>query len=180
MKNQVRGRGRPLGEPTKVVRLPLSVAELARRFARRPMRAADINAFLDIQPRTKLAIPLVGSKVPAGFPSPADDYLDCTLDFNELLVENPAATFAVRVAGDSMTGAGIFPEDIAIVDRSRAPLDRSIVLAFVDGEFTLKRYRRRSGRVWLQAENSAYKDIEITESIAFEIWGVVSKSIRML
>ncbi|MCA1436804.1 translesion error-prone DNA polymerase V autoproteolytic subunit [Bradyrhizobium sp. BRP20] len=122
----------------------------------------------------------MGAKVPAGFPSPADDYLDRALDFNELFIQNPAATFAVRIAGDSMIGAGIFPDDIAIVDRSRSPVDRNIILALVDGEFTLKRYRRRSGRVWLQAENPAYKDIQVTEKMTFEIWGVVSKSIRML
>jgi DNA polymerase V len=180
MKNQPRGRGRPRGEPTKVVRLPVPVIELARRFARRPMRAGDINRFLDIHTRTKRVIPLVGSKVAAGFPSPADDYLDRALDFNELLVENPAATFAVRVAGDSMIGAGIFADDIAIVDRSRSPVDRCIVLALVDGEFTLKRYRRRAGKVWLQAENPSYKDIQITDGMTFEVWGVVSKAIRML
>lgn len=125
-------------------------------------------------------MPLVSSKVAAGFPSPADDYLDRALDFNELLVQNPAATFAVHVAGDSMIGAGIFPDDIAIVDRSRNPVDRCIVLALVDGEFTLKRYRRRAGKVWLQAENSSYADLAITEGMAFEVWGVVSKSIRIL
>lgn len=144
------------------------------------MRAGDINDFLDLHTRTKCLIPLVGSKVPAGLPSPADDYLDRALDLNEFLVQNPAATFAVRVGGDSMIGAGIFPDDVAIVDRSRNLVDRCIVLALVDGEFTLKRYRRRAGKVWLQAENSSYKDMPITEGMTFEVWGVVSKSIRML
>jgi DNA polymerase V len=180
MKNQCRGPGRPAGEPTVVVRLPVPIAELAKRFARRPVRAGDINEFLDVQVRVARSVPLVGAKVPAGFPSPADDYLDRALDFNELLIQNPAATFAVRVTGDSMIGAGIFPDDIAIVDRSRSPVDRNTILALVDGEFTLKRYRRRGGRVWLQAENPVYKDIQSTEDMTFEVWGVVSKSIRML
>jgi len=180
MPNQSRGRGRPLGEPTKVVRLPVQVADFARRFAHSPMRAGDINGFLDLQIRVKRTVPLVSSKVPAGFPSPADDYLDRALDFNELLIQNPAATFAVRVAGDSMIGAGIFPDDIAIVDRSRNPVDRCIVLALVDDEFILKRYRRRGGKVWLQADNPSFKDMPITEDMVFEVWGVVSKSIRML
>ena len=114
-----------------------------------------------------------------GFPSPADDYLDRALDFNELLVENAPATFAVRVSGDSMTGIGLFPGDIAIVNRAKTPVDKSIVVALVDGEFVLKRYRKRGRRLWLQAENPAFKDIEIQEGMAFEVWGVVTRSIRM-
>jgi DNA polymerase V len=128
----------------------------------------------------RLLIPLVGGSAAAGFPSPAADYLDRPLDFNELLVENPDATFAVRVTGDSMTGAGIFPGDIAIVDRSRIATDRNVIVAILDGEFTIKRYRHRGQRRWLQAENPDYKNIELGEQSAFEIWGVVRKSIRML
>jgi hypothetical protein len=80
MKNQCRGPGRPAGEPTVVVRLPVLIAELAKRFARRPVRAGDINEFLDVQVRVARSVPLVGAKVPAGFPSPADDYLDRALE----------------------------------------------------------------------------------------------------
>jgi DNA polymerase V len=177
---QARRVGRPAGPPTKVVRLPVSVATLARVIAARGLRAGDINGFIDVESRTKARVPLATDKVSAGFPSPADDYLESPLDFNELLIENPAATFAVRVAGDSMIGAGIFPDDIAIVDRARTPKDKNVVLALVDGGFTLKRFRRRQGRVWLQAENPAYADTEITGEMSFEIWGVVTKSIRML
>lgn len=177
---QVKRVGRPAGPPTKVVRLPVSVATLARVIAARGLRAGDINGFIDVELRTKARVPLATDKVSAGFPSPADDYLESPLDFNELLIENPAATFAVRVAGDSMIGAGIFPDDIAIVDRARTPKDKNVVLALVDGGFTLKRFRRRQGRVWLQAENPAYADTEITGEMSFEIWGVVTKAIRML
>ena len=102
------------------------------------------------------------------------------LDFNELLIENPAATFAVRIAGDSMTGIGLFPGDFAVVDRARTAFDGSIVLALLDGEFAIKRYRRKGARAWLQAENPAFKDIVLTEDSAFEVWGVITKSIRML
>jgi DNA polymerase V len=115
-----------------------------------------------------------------GFPSPADDYLDRPLDFNELLIVNPAATFAVRIAGDSMIEAGLFPNDIAIVDRSLPVIDKCIVLALLDGEFTIKRYRQTRARVWLHAENPAYKDITITEEMSFEVWGVIHRAIRML
>jgi DNA polymerase V len=174
------GAGRPAGPPTKVVRLPLSIAALARKVAARSARATDINAFLDVEARRDASVPLMTHKAPCGFPSPADDYLDQPLDFNELLIKNPAATFAVRIAGDSMTGAGMFPGDIAVVDRSLPVIDRSVVLALLDGEFTIKRYRKKGSRVWLQAENPAYKDIKINEETAFEVWGVIPRAIRML
>ena len=132
-----------------------------------------------IESRLHLTVPLMSAAAACGFPSPADDYLDRALDFNELLVENAPATFAVRVSGDSMTGIGLFPGDIAIVNRAKTPVDKSIVVALVDGEFVLKRYRKRGRRLWLQAENPAFKDIEIQEGMAFEVWGVVTRSIRM-
>jgi DNA polymerase V len=115
-----------------------------------------------------------------GFPSPADDYLDRPLDFNELLIRNPAATFAVRLASDSMTGAGLFPGDIAVVDRSVTPSPGNIVLALLDGEFTIKRYRPREGSVVLQADNPNFPDIEVTAERAFEVWGLMTKLVRML
>lgn len=174
------GAGRRPGVPTKVVRLPLPVASVARRIAEKTLRWGDISAFVDLHIGPARPVPLMSSSVACGFPSPADDYMDRALDFNELLVENPAATFAVRIAGESMTGAGIFPNDIAVVDRSRTPADSCIVLALLDGEFTVKRYRRRGQRIWLQAENPAFRDIMLTEESAFEVWGVVKHTIRML
>jgi DNA polymerase V len=175
-----KGAGRPRGDGTKVIRLPLPLAALAKRLADGSLRAGDLNAFLTIDGRTAATVPLMANTAECGFPSPADDYLDRPLDFNELLIENPAATFAVRVAGESMLGAGIFPGDIAIIDRSRRPVDRAIVLALLGSEFTIKRYRKKGARVWLQAENPAFANIEINEASAFEVWGVVTKSIRML
>jgi DNA polymerase V len=133
-----------------------------------------------VEVRTNLSVPLVGAGVKAGFPSPAEEFEDRPLDFNELLVTNPAATFAVRAQGDSMAGAGVFDGDICVVDRSLKPTDRSIIVALVNGEFTMKRLRMKNGRVWLQAENPAYPDIPITDGMEFEIWGVVAKSVRML
>ena len=123
---------------------------------------------------------MTASTVAAGFPSPADDYLDRPLDFNELLVENPAATFAVRVAGESMTGAGLYPGDIAVVNRARNPVSGNVVLALIDGDFTIKRYRRRGVHIRLAAENPKFSDIVISEGVTFEVWGVVTHSIRML
>ncbi len=135
--------------------------------------------FFAVEPRLALSVPLVGAVAECGFPSPADDYLDRPLDFNELLIENVPATFAVRIAGDSMIGIGLFPGDIAIVNRAKAVVDGAIVVALVDGEFTLKRYRKRGSRVWLQPENPAFKDIEVLDGMTFEVWGVVTRSIRM-
>ena len=134
---------------------------------------------LDVEVRISADVPLMMVGVPAGFPSPADDYEDKPLDFNELLVTNAAATFAVKAQGDSMVGAGIHDGDICVVDRSLKPVDRSIVVALVNGEFTMKRLRLKAGRVWLQAENDNYPDILITEGMTFEIWGVVKNSVRM-
>jgi len=130
--------------------------------------------------RTRVTVPLVGASVAAGFPSPADDYLDRPLDFNELLIAHPAATFAVRVAGDSMIGLGIFPGDIAVVDRSVTASEGCVILGIIGGEFTIKTYRTRAGTYWLEAANAAYKPIPITEDSAFEVWGVVRHSIRVL
>jgi DNA polymerase V len=172
--------GRPRGEPTAVIRLPLPVAALARRLAQGTLRAGDINEFLDVRQSTNLVVPFAGVAVECGFPSPAEDYLDGPLDFNELLIVNPAATFAVRLAGESMIGAGMFPGDIAIVDRSITPTNNCIVLALLDGEFTVKRYRRRGAVITLVPESAVFSPIVITEERAFEIWGVITRSIRML
>src|SRR4051812_45333623 len=130
------------------VRLIRSLSASYRRH-----RNMDRMGVLCVQARTAMSVPLMAHRAPCGFPSPADDYLDRPLDFNELLIENPAATFAVRVDGESMINAGIFPGDIAIVNRARTAVDGSIVLALLDGEFTLKRYRVGRAGVTLAAEN---------------------------
>lgn len=172
--------GRPRGAPTKVVRLPLPIAQLSARLARQ-LPLGDLAGLHPLAAHlSAVAVPLVGSSAACGFPSPADDHLDRPLDFNELLIENPAATFAVRIAGESMTGAGLFPGDIAIVDRARTPVPGNVVLALLDGEFTIKRYRMRGGSVLLQAENPAYPDLVVPEEAAFEVWGVITRAIRML
>lgn len=133
-----------------------------------------------IEIRTNLTVPLMTGAVAAGFPSPAEEHEDKPLDFNELIVSNPAATFAVRAQGDSMIEAGIFDGDVVVVDRSLKPADKSIIVALVNGEFTVKRLRMKAERVWLKAENESYPDIPITEGTEFEIWGVVRRSVRML
>lgn len=118
-------------------------------------------------------LPLYLSRIKAGFPSPAEDYLDRKLDLNEYLIKHPASTFFVKVKGDSMAGAGISSGDILIVDRSLEPKDKRIVVAVVNGEFTVKRVCKDSERLFLVAENPKYPLIEIKDSMDFEVWGVV-------
>jgi DNA polymerase V len=173
------GAGRHTGPPTKVVRLPLAVAELARRLAASE-RAGDVAAVYNVEGTSALRVPMMSWSAACGFPSPAEDYVDRPLDFNELLIEHPAATFAIRIEGESMTGAGIFPGDIAVVDRARAPVNGSIILALLDGAFTVKRYRIKGEAVWLQAENPDFPDMPLSDVSSFEVWGVITRSIRML
>jgi DNA polymerase V len=126
----------------------------------------------------RLSLPLVQTKVSAGFPSYADEHVELSLDLNEYLVPHPVATFFVRVTGESMTGAGIQDGDILIVDRSASPLDGSIVIALVDGEFTVKRLRRLPKSVVLVPENPAYPAMEIDPFSDFEVWGIVTHVIH--
>ena len=122
--------------------------------------------------------PLFASRVSAGFPSPADDFLDKKLDLNQHLVKHPAATFFVRVAGDSMTGAGINDNDILIVDRSLEVSDGKIIIAVLEGELTVKRFRSIKGKSYLYPENPKYQPIELGENKSFEVWGVVTNVIH--
>jgi DNA polymerase V len=122
--------------------------------------------------------PLYLSSVQAGFPSAADDYLDRKIDLNEHLIKHPAASFFVKVKGDSMIGAGIYSGDMLIVDRSEDPKNNSIVVAILNGEFTVKRLQKTENKIFLIAENPNYKSIEITQGMDFEVWGVVLHTIR--
>lgn len=121
----------------------------------------------------KLELPFFISPVAAGFPSPAEDYQDRKLDLNDLLIKRPSSTFFVRVSGPSMTGAGIFDGDLLVVDRSVTATDNKIVIAVVNGEFTVKRIRKKGERVFLQPENTSFKEMEILPGMDFVVWGVV-------
>ncbi|WP_159659104.1 LexA family protein [Methylicorpusculum oleiharenae] len=125
-----------------------------------------------------VALPLFSGKVAAGFPSPADDYVEKTLDLNELLVQKPAATFFVRAEGESMLGAGIHPNDILVVDRSIEPVPGKIVICALNGELVVKRLKRQAGRWLLGSENPAYRDIVLYEELEMVIWGVVTSVIH--
>ena len=129
---------------------------------------------------TKRRQPIFIATVPAGFPSPAADYEEGKLDLNRHLIRNPAATFFVRVTGDSMLKAGVHNGDLLVVDRSIEPRDKNVVIAVVNGELTVKRIRIRRNKVTLVAENDAYRSREIDEQTEFEVWGVVTNVIHAL
>ena len=124
--------------------------------------------------------PLFMVPVAAGFPSPADDYLEGKLDLNKYLIKHPAATFFVRVTGDSMIEAGIHPGDILIVDRSIEPTDKKVVIAVIDGELTVKRIRKLKDKIMLMPENDNYEPLPIEDGMDVEIWGVVTSVIHPL
>jgi len=147
---------------------------------RHKIKASSIREISPAACGASLPRPLFLSGVSAGFPSPADDYLDRKLDLNEYLVRNPAATFFVRVAGDSMLGAGINDNDILVVDRSLEPCSGSIVIAVVNGELAVKRLLKKKNSCRLLAENPDYQDLEIDEETPLEIWGVATYAIHSL
>ena len=127
-----------------------------------------------------LKIPLFVERVRAGFPSPAQDYIERTLDLNELCISHPAATFFVRVEGDSMTGAGIHPNDILVVDRSLEASHGDIVIASLDNEMTVKQLHLKPAPIMLLPCNPSYRALIIDDSMALEIFGVVTNVLRQL
>ncbi|MBF0448369.1 MAG: translesion error-prone DNA polymerase V autoproteolytic subunit [Magnetococcales bacterium] len=162
--------------PTAVSRLipPQTPTDVSR-----PERFGSV---LSVQAATTASapcpIPLYGSTVPAGFPSPADDYIEGHLDLNQHLIDHPTATFFVRVEGSSMTGAGIHHGNILVVDRSLEAKNGDIVVAVVYGELTVKRLQRANQKVWLIPENPQYTPLEITEEMEVTIWGVVTSAVH--
>lgn len=149
-----------------------------------PLYIADYRSklllFVFAQHPSTLPLPLYGSRIAAGFPSPADDHLENSIDLNEYLVQRPAATFFVRVQGRSMIGAGIHHGDLLIVDRSREPKSGAIVIAVVNGELTVKRLHIDAGGIWLLPENPDFKPLKIVENMDLHIWGVVAHIVHSL
>jgi DNA polymerase V len=127
-----------------------------------------------------LDLPYFMQSVSAGFPSPAEDYVEGNLDLNNHLIKNPASTFFVRVAGDSMVNAGIFSGDILIVDRSLIPKHNNVIIAIVDNELTVKRLLLEGDDIILAPENNEYNSLKITGDISFSVWGVVRNVIHSL
>ncbi|MCB5247174.1 MAG: translesion error-prone DNA polymerase V autoproteolytic subunit [Candidatus Cloacimonetes bacterium] len=138
----------------------------------------SVKALYGVSTGLRLKRPLIASRVQAGFPSPATDYLEGVLDLNEYLIKHPAATFFARVEGESMTGIGIFPDDIVIVDRSLEAGNNTVILARYDGEFAIKRLRIENGEYFLVPENEDYPVLKINEELDFVVWGVVTAVIH--
>ena len=190
-------RGRRVGsgkfkEPTKVMRIPESqqgtVQDLLEAYLRKQAQglfklnldAVSEFEFPVINP-TPHPLPLFNSKVPAGFPSPADDHVEKRLDPTEFLIEQVDATFFVTITGYSMVDAGLLPGDKAVIDRSKLANIGDIVLAIIDGEYTIKMLARsKDGSPLLLPANSSgeFKPIEVKKHMQVEIWGVVTGSFR--
>ncbi|MDP8231846.1 MAG: translesion error-prone DNA polymerase V autoproteolytic subunit [Candidatus Zophobacter franzmannii] len=136
--------------------------------------SSEIGAIHPLDNSSKLPRPLLGPIIQAGFPSPAQDYIEKALDLNEFLIQHPSATYFIRVDGYSMTNAGINPGDILIVDRSLEPAHNKIIIAVFDGELTVKRLVIRKGIYYLSPENDQFPELEITEDTDFSVWGVVT------
>ena len=126
----------------------------------------------------ELDLPIVEAGISAGFPSPADDFLDASIDLNKILVTNKDATFYGRVKGDSMIDAGLSDGDLLIIDKSLEPKDGKIAVCFIDGEFTVKRIKITNKCIYLVAENKNYKPIKVTDDNDFLIWGIVTTVIK--
>ncbi len=165
------GAGRPkgqgkFGEKTKAIRVPESMV-------------GDIHHFIDTKIEDQsFQIPLYSTSVPAGFPSPADDHMTGKLDLNRHLISHPEATFFVTVSGDSMINAGIHPDDLLVVDRSKTAAHGKVVIAAIDGQLTVKRLYKKNGTIKLIPENEAYPEIELFDGNEMLIWGVVTNVIH--
>lgn len=187
------GTGR-FGEPTKVVRIPQSKVPAIKAWLKlqkqhassvdNVVNAANASQFKDsfnwhlpADNPEWVELPLFAHKVVAGFPSPAEDYIEERLDLNDKLIRNKEATFLLSVQGDSMKDAGIMDGDILVVDRSIEPQDGKIVIAALDGELTVKRLSIKSTGTWLVPENDNYPPIAVKEEADIVIWGVVTSTI---
>lgn len=175
-------------ERTVAKRIPRSLAKDLEQFVSSLKGEQDESNFIagpsvkelgPIYP-SNLALPLFSSRVQAGFPSPADDYLEESLDLNQHLIKHPAATFFVRASGNSMVNAGINDHDILVVDRSLEPKHGDIVIAALNSELTVKRLCAKGNKVFLVPENPDYSVIEINEEMDFLIWGVVTSVVHQL
>jgi DNA polymerase V len=127
---------------------------------------------------TSSEIPLISSGISAGFPSPADDFLDTAIDFNKTVIKNPATTFCGRVKGNSMKDLGIHNGDLMVIDKSLTPKNGSVAVCYIDGEFTVKTIKIEADCCWLVPANEKYKPIKVTKDNDFIIWGIVTNVIK--
>jgi DNA polymerase V len=186
----------PYGEPTRVMRVPESKVSAIRHWLKtqtsqaEPESASELESnFIQTLSRhghqtarpdfaSSVSLPLYSHKVTAGFPSPADDYIETRLDLNQKLIPHPHTTFLVTVEGDSMQNAGIERDDILVVDRGRSPRDGDIVIAAIHSEITVKRLKTDGDILWLLPENDQYPPIPVKDDSEITLWGVVTATIK--
>ncbi|MBW7845573.1 MAG: translesion error-prone DNA polymerase V autoproteolytic subunit [Bacteroidia bacterium] len=142
------------------------------------LHSGNILDIFSADTETKLELPYVDSGISAGFPSPALDFIDLSIDLNKHLIKHPSATFYGRVKGVSLKNAGIDNGDLLIIDRSLEPTNGKIAVCFIDGEFTAKRIKISKNEIWLTPENENYQPIRVTEDNNFLIWGIVTHVIK--
>lgn len=181
------GRKSQYTETTKTMRVPASrVIEikdyLAKTTAQKTHHSTihDVASIHRLDAQTRMQIPMALEKVAAGFPSPAQDSIDKSIDMNQHLIKNEVATFIVKVASLSMRDAGIDIDDELVVDRSLEAKHEDIVIALIDNEFTVKRLMIEDERRWLKAENPDYSDIHLSDQQELIIWGVVTFVLKPL
>tara|TARA_Y100001936_G_C16082901_1_gene679280 strand:- start:2665 stop:3267 length:603 start_codon:yes stop_codon:yes gene_type:complete len=177
--------GNSIAQPTTVIRVPISMAKIIKNAISTRTKDNPLQTHTKLSNLIQFAcakhhttFPLYTSKVAAGFPSPADDHVEKRLNPSDYLVENDNATFFVRVKGDSMIEAGIFDNDVLVIDRSIPQQTGDIILAMLDGEFTVKILEQSKKGITLIPANQNYSSIKIKEEQSFEIWGVVTGSMR--
>lgn len=166
----------------KVAGLTIRDCEMGVAFGRagREREGMSLCTLLGPVSENPFVLPIVETRIPAGFPSPAADHLDKTLNLAELLVKHPQATFLMRVEGDSMIGAGIHDGDLIVVDKAIEPQSGKIVVAVLDGDFFVKRLVVRGGQCFLVSENPKYAEKEVGEWASLDVWGVVTNVIHVV
>ncbi len=182
------GRKARFGEPTTLVRVPESakpvvidfLAELAQKRQAEPTWPSHLTPVKLAENPTSFKVPLFGHTIRAGFPSPADGYVADTLDLNEHLMPRKEASFLLRAKGESMIGVGIHDGDILVVDRSITATDGKVVIATLDGQFTVKTLEKKRGKIRLMPANTDFEPIEIRDEQELQIWGVVTRVIHNL
>lgn len=182
------GRKPKFGEKTALIRVPESAQpvvidflnELAQKRQSEPKWPSHITPVKLAENPTAFKVPLFNHTIRAGFPSPADDYVADTLDLNEHLMPRKEATFLVTVSGDSMIGLGIHNGDILVVDRSLTAANGKVVIAVLDGQFTVKTLEKKRGKIRLMPANPEFEPIEMKDEQELQIWGVVTNVIHSL
>ncbi len=182
------GRKAKFGEPTSLMRVPESakpividfLTELAEKRKTESSWLSHLTPVKLAENPTTFKVPLFGHTIRAGFPSPADDYVADTLDLNDHLMPRKEASFLLKAKGDSMIGVGIHDGDILIIDRSITASDGCVVIATVDGQFTVKTLEKKRGKIRLLPANPEFQPIEFKDEQELQVWGVVTNVVHSL